>query len=152
MGPTVNHFPVVTMHQTVKETNDELKEKKPEVKTLTHKKSPSGSSTSSNLSVQLRRSSGPTSDVPQPPTGVHGYAESNKLSDTSSRKTTLQTPSPSVMLKSHLRSRPKSFAQKFRPNSRLAGMGVGYGNAESPGFLLVQILFSKFKCNKWPIL
>ncbi len=68
-------------------------------------------------------------------TSILGYAESNKLSDTSSRKTTLQTPSPSVTLKSHLRSRPKSFAQKFRPNSRLAGMG--YSHAESPGLLSI---------------
>ena len=53
------------MHQNVKETNEELKEKKPEGKKsyMTHKKSPSGSSTSSNLSVQLRRSSGAATDM-----------------------------------------------------------------------------------------
>jgi hypothetical protein len=53
------------MHQNVKETNEELKEKKPEGKKnyMTHKKSPSGSSTSSNLSVQLRRSSGTATDA-----------------------------------------------------------------------------------------
>ena len=120
------------MHQNVKETNEELKEKKPEGKKsyMTHKKSPSGSSTSSNMSVHLRRSSGPGQEVPAS-ASVLGYAESNKMSDSSSRKTTLQTPSPSVTLKSQFRSRPKSFAQKFRPNSRLAGMG--YSHAESPG-------------------
>ena len=56
------------MHQNVKETNEELKEKKPEGKKryMTHKKSPSGSSTSSNLSVQLRRSSGAATDMQVP--------------------------------------------------------------------------------------
>ena len=65
--------------------------------------------------------------------------ESHMISDTSlmaKRGTTVgmmkQSSSPSVTLKSQLRSRPKSFAQKFRPNSRLAGMS-GYSNlGESP--------------------
>jgi hypothetical protein len=57
-------FSVVTMHQNVKETSEELKDRKPDSKKsyMTHKKSPSGSSTSSNLSVQMRRSSGPSAD------------------------------------------------------------------------------------------
>ena len=43
------------------------------------------------------------------------------------------SPSPQVTLKSQLRNRPKSFAQKFRPNSRLAGMAMGgHSYLESP--------------------
>ena len=41
------------------------------------------------------------------------------------------SPSPQVTLKSQLRNRPKSFAQKFRPNSRLAGMATN-SYLESP--------------------
>ena len=56
-----------------------------------------------------------------------GQAETPNYTDTSSRRT-IQTPSPSVAFKSNIRTRPKSFAQKFRPNSRLAG----YSSGESP--------------------
>ena len=52
----------------------------------------------------------------------------------------MQTPSPSLALKSQMmRNRPKSFAQKFRPNSRLAGLtaagpaGGGGGGAAVGG-------------------
>ena len=53
----------------------------------------------------------------------------------------MQTPSPSLALKSQMmRNRPKSFAQKFRPNSRLAGLtaagpagGGGGGGAAAGG-------------------
>ena len=114
---------IVTMHMNVKETSEELREKRPQdskppsAKSSTttepspfirHKRSSSGSSTSSNLSVSRQ-------------------AETPNYTDTSSRRT-IQTPSPSVAFKSNIRTRPKSFAQKFRPNSRLAG----YSTQESP--------------------
>ncbi len=135
---------IATMHQNVKETNEELKENKPiavlgvggggggsignsstegsKTNVRKHKRSSSGdSSTSSNLSRQA--------ETP------------NFITDTpTSRKattTTTQTPSPSVTFKSTLRNRPKSFAQKFRPNSRLAG----YSSMESPVHDQVQDSF-----------
>ena len=51
-------------------------------------------------------------------------SETPNFTDNSSRRT-IQTPSPSVTFKTHIRARPKSFAQKFRPNSRLAGYSSG---------------------------
>lgn len=113
---------IVTMHQNVKETSEELKENRPptEVQSnsssskepfMRHKKSSSGSSTSSNISAQM------------------GAFELNLTRGSDSSKNKNQTtPSPSTTLKSQLRTRPKSFAQKFRPNSRLAG----YSSLESP--------------------
>ena len=107
---------LLTMHENVKETNEELRERKPSKSNpeyMKHKKSSSGSSssTSSNISVALRNSDS-TFDTPTRPNNI--------------------LPSPSLTLKSQLRNRPKSFAQKFRPNSRLAGMAGGYSNLESP--------------------
>ncbi|CAB4060691.1 unnamed protein product [Lepeophtheirus salmonis] len=112
---------ILTMHQNVKETSEELKERKPE-EYMKHKKSSSGSSTSSNLSAHLRNSES---------YDASGF-KSNQDCPTNSKKVnpghTQSTPSPSLTLKSQLRNRPKTFAQKFRPNSRLAG----YSNLESP--------------------
>jgi hypothetical protein len=54
-------------------------------------------------------------------------SETPIFTDNSSRRI-IQTPSPSVTFKTNIRARPKSFAQKFRPNSRLAG----YSSGESP--------------------
>ncbi len=112
---------IVTMHQNVKETNEELRELRPEYEYkskdyMRHKKSSSGSSTSSNISAQIR----------QHQESLLG--DSHRQSADSAAKRSMQTPSPSIALRSQLRSRPKSFAQKFRPNSRLAG----YSNLESP--------------------
>jgi hypothetical protein len=143
---------IVTMHQNVKEANEELKENKPSSSVLTapaetasaasssdhkdflqgHKKNSSGSSTSSNLSaVQHMRAQNEqsfSSDGPSA-TAITGNAP-HRLSESSSRRG-FQTPSPSMMIKSQIRNRPKSFAQKFRPNSRLAGMTGGV-NPDSP--------------------
>ena len=130
---------IVTMHQNAKETNEELKEMKPTAAATVaaadtasaasssdhkpvsalhheqflhgHKKSSSGSSTSSNP-LETSVDGG---DVLQ---------QQNRLmaESSSSSRRNFQTPSPSLVLKSQImRNRPKSFAQKFRPNSRLAG-------------------------------
>ena len=138
---------IATMHQNFKETNEELKEKRPappEHKSkeyMRHKKSSSGSSTSSNMSAHLRQGGEVFphhTNAPSFPTattstsaGQQACLSENRLSDSSSRRN-FQTPSPSLVLKSQLRNRPKSFAQKFRPNSRLAGMTGGYNALESP--------------------
>ena len=60
--------------------------------------------------------------------------------ESASARRSVQTPSPSMALKSQMqRNRPKSFAQKFRPNSRLAGLtaagsaGGGGGGAAGGG-------------------
>eukprot|EP00095_Tigriopus_kingsejongensis_P008238 maker-scaffold230_size244653-snap-gene-0.11 protein:Tk08238 transcript:maker-scaffold230_size244653-snap-gene-0.11-mRNA-1 annotation:"PREDICTED: uncharacterized protein KIAA1109-like isoform X7" len=111
---------IVTMHLNVKETNEELKENKPTVPEnvvtgrkdyMRHKKSSSDSSTSSNVSSVPHR-------TPKP------EIESSVIQ----ARNVQTTPSPSMTMKSSLKNRPKSFAQKFRPNSRLAG----YSNMESP--------------------
>ncbi len=112
---------IATMHQNVKETNEELRELRPEYTNkdyMRHKKSSSGSSTSSNISAQIRQHQ---DSLMNPEANRHGGGDP-------SAKRSMQTPSPSVALRSQLRNRPKSFAQKFRPNSRLAG----YSNLESP--------------------
>ena len=75
-----------------------------------------------------RSSSGSSSTNSESNLSVSRQTETPNYTDTSSRKT-IQTPSPSVAFKSNIRTRPKSFAQKFRPNSRLAG----YSSGESPG-------------------
>ena len=136
---------IATMHQNVKETNEELKENKPTVAESTvsagsstepkfvrgHKKSSSGSSTSSNLSnVPAARQNGDQSFSSE--TGASGAAATHRMSESSISKRPFQTtPSPSMTLKSQIRNRPKSFAQKFRPNSRLAGLSNTV-NLESP--------------------
>ena len=160
---------ILTMHQNVRETNEELKEKKPgeshdlNEKTKEsysrHKKSSSNaSSSSSNISLaQLRQAEAELDIVTSEheeslaiiETSTNSYdntillnssqLDSQRLSDMSlivkrdiPSSGLLKQSSPSVTLKSQFRNRPKSFAQKFRPNSRLAGM-TGYSTAgESP--------------------
>ena len=153
---------ILTMHQNVRETNEELKEKKPgesmdlENKKDTfarHKKSSSNaSSSSSNVSLaQLRQNSQEETNM----AGTHHveinldhtpensmlhtmHSDTLRMSELSSitreaaNQGILKQTSPSVTLKSQLRNRPKSFAQKFRPNSRLAGMTAYSNIGESP--------------------
>lgn len=120
---------IVTMHLNVKETNEELRENKPhqepeasdQKEYMRRKKSSSESSSCSNLSSMPAESVAPLN-------------EKHNLSSDSAKSIkprAFQTPSPSLALKSSLKNRPKSFAQKFRPNSRLAGIG-GYANLDSP--------------------
>ena len=82
-----------------------------------------------------RSSSGSSSTNSESNLSVSRQTETPNYTDTSSRKT-IQTPSPSVAFKSNIRTRPKSFAQKFRPNSRLAG----YSSGESPGIGFIRKL------------
>jgi len=123
---------IATMHQNVKETNEELREQRPEYKRkeyMRHKKNSSGSSTSSNISAQLRQhNESMTSEtgITQTQTLVAVRADPQPAAGPSGRRSQ-QSPSPSVPVRSQMR-RPKSFAQKFRPNSRLAG----YSNLDSP--------------------
>ena len=119
---------IVTMHLNAKETNEVLREKKQSVnRTETfrkHKKqNSSGSSASEVGSVLVRPEElslkGSSVNLPSQQVPIIQYPAS------------LSTPSPSATLKSALKARPKSFASKFRPNSRL-GMG-GYSSlGESP--------------------
>ncbi len=111
---------IATMHQNVKETNEELREQRPEHRASKeymrgHKKNSSGSSTSSNISAQLRQ-----------PDSLFNSGNVERRSYDARRP--MMTPSPSTAARNPIRNRPKSFAQKFRPNSRLAG----YSSLESP--------------------
>ena len=158
---------ILTMHQNIRETNEELRDKKPgdshEVNVKSkdslrrhNKSSSNASSSSSNVSLaQLRQA--------EPELEAESTANENNLAsleiplkslsnvnimpphvDTSTssdfsllvkkdhNSEHLKQSSPTITLKSQLKNRPKSFAQKFRPNSRLAGM-TGYSNiGESP--------------------
>ena len=160
---------ILTMHQNIRETNEELRDKKPgdsqELNEKSkdpfrrHKKSSSNaSSSSSNMSLAQLRPAETELDAETsvneenlvifetPSRSINGIdmahsshvqnANSTDMSLIVKKETshaeTLKQSSPTVTLKSQLKSRPKSFAQKFRPNSRLAGM-TGYNNlGESP--------------------
>ena len=115
---------IVTMHLNAKETNEVLREKK---QSLTrqetyrkHKKqSSSGSSTSDVASVLLRPDElslkGSSVNIP-----VGTLTKQSAAAAAAAVAAASGAPSPSA-LKSALKQRPKSFASKFRPNSRLAG-------------------------------
>ena len=107
---------IVTMHLNVKETSEELKEKKPTLRSehsfRRHKKTSSGSSTSDVGSVNLR---------PDELSLIGSSVNLHKDQPVSRLSNVIQTPSPSTTLKSSIKSRPKGFASKFRPNSRLGG-------------------------------
>ena len=107
---------IVTMHLNVKETSEELKEKKPTLRSehsfRRHKKTSSGSSTSDGGSVNLR---------PDELSLIGSSVNLHKDQPVSRLSNVIQTPSPSTTLKSSIKSRPKGFASKFRPNSRLGG-------------------------------
>ena len=108
---------IITMHLNVKETSEELKEKKPTLRHdhsfRRHKKTSSGSSTSDVGSVTLR-----PDELSLIGSSVNLHQKEQPLSRLSH---IVQTPSPSTTLKSSIKSRPKGFASKFRPNSRLGG-------------------------------
>ena len=160
---------ILTMHQNIRETNEELKDRKPgESHEITdkskgvlrrHNKSNSNaSSSSSNISLAQLRQTDPDLDletsaneeklviIETPMKSLDNmtilnssHVENNSSSDFTlvvkngaSNGENVRQSSPPMTLKSQLKSRPKSFAQKFRPNSRLAGM-AGYSNiGESP--------------------
>ena len=109
---------IVTMHLNAKETNEVLREKKTSVnRTETfrkHKKQNSSGSSASEVGSVLARPEelslkGSSVNLPAQQVPRIQYPAS------------LSTPSPSATLKSALKARPKSFASKFRPNSRLGG-------------------------------
>ena len=110
---------IVTMHLNVKETSEELKEKKPvlrhEQSFRRHKKTSSGSSTSDVGSMTLR-----PDELSLIGSSVNLHSNS-KDPPVSRMSHIVQTPSPSTTLKSSIKARPKGFASKFRPNSRLGG-------------------------------
>ena len=103
---------IVTMHLNVKETSEELKEKKPNSSFKRHKKNSSGSSASEVGSVTLR---------PDELSLVGSSLNLAKELPGSRLSGPVQTPSPNTTLRANLKSRPKGFASKFRPNSRLGG-------------------------------
>ena len=105
---------IVTMHLNVKETNEELRDKKQTWSRQDHmrrtKKQSSASSSVSDLGSVLLR-----------PDELSLKGSLANLQQTVSKLSAINTPSPSTTLKSTLKPRPKGFASKFRPNSRIAG-------------------------------
>ena len=132
---------IVTMHLNVKEMSEELKEKKPGGSGYKkdgeynkeregykrHKKHSSGSSASEVGSVTLR------------PDELSLVGSSLNLSHSQpSRAGHHSSPSPTIAIRSAPKPRPKGFASRLRPNSRLGYSSLGDSPAteQTDSFLL----------------